>query len=487
MRENKSITKNYIFNLCYQVLIIIIPLITTPYISRVLGANGIGVYSYTYSIVTYFCMFAALGTITYAQREIAYCRDSIKNTTIQFWNILIVRVIASLLAVSIYIIVLFNSKNKIIMLIQGLYLLGVATDVSWFFQGLEEFGKVVFRNMVIKILNVCFIFVFVKDTNDLWLYVLSMSLFPVIGNATLWLYLPKYLCKVRINEICPLKNLHEIMQLFVPTIAIQIYTVMDKTMIGIFTNDNTQNGYYENAIGMVRLCLLLITSFGTVMVPRIAYVFSNNQWELLLKYMRRTYRFVWLLSIPIFIGLCLVAELFVPWFYGDGYTEVIYLIQICSGLIIATGLNDVTGIQYLVPTKRQNIFSTTVFIGAAVNFILNLILIPRFYARGAAIASVIAESVIAIAQFIYIIYIEKTFKWKDIFNNMIKYVISGCVMALILILIKDWCKPDIVGTIIYVTCGVLSYFLVLILLRDSFIIEILKNGIERINRRKINV
>ena len=467
MGAKKSITKNYIFNLIYQILVIIIPLVTTPYISRVLGANGIGVYSYTYSIVTYFCMFAALGTVTFAQREIAYCRDNIENATVQFWNILIVRIVASIMSILIYSVVIINSRNRIIAIMQGLYILGVATDISWFFQGLEEFGKVVFRNMIIKILNVVFIFAFVKESKDLWLYVISMSLFPIVANIALWFYLPKYLIKISISKISPQINIKEILQLFIPTIAIQVYTVMDKTMIGVLTKDDAQNGYYENAIGMVRLCLLLITSFGMVMIPRIAYLFSNNQREQMCEYMKRTYRFVWLLAIPIFIGLIFVADLFVPWFFGDGFDEVIILIQICSGLIIAVGLNDVTGTQYLVPTKKQNIYTMTVIIGASVNFVLNLILIPKFYAVGAAFASVIAEIVIAITQFIFIIYIEKSFKWRDIFGNMSKYIFAGSVMCVGLCIIKQACMPSILGTGIFVLFGSALYFVCLFLLKDE--------------------
>lgn len=480
----KSISKNYMFNLIYQVLNIIIPLVTMPYVSRVLGAEGIGVYSYTYSIITYFTLFAALGTVTYAQREIAYIQNDKEKYTKAFWEIFILRAVACIIASLGYIIVILNSKNVVITLVQGLYLLGIFSDISWFFQGLEEFAKIVIRNIIMKILNLVFIFVFVKNENDLVLYILGMALFPVIANFTLWMYLPKYLTKVCFRILRPFRHLKETMQLFIPTMAIQIYTIMDKTMIGLFTSDNSQNGYYEQAIGMVRLCLLIITSLGTVMAPRIANTFAQGEHEKIREYMQNTYKFVWLLGMPMLLGLIAIADLFVPWFFGPGYDEVIVLIQICSGLIIATGLNDVTGIQYLVPTKKQNVFTVTVCIGAATNFCFNIVFIPILYAKGAAIASVLAESVIAIAQFIYIIYIQKKYCWKDIFGKCWKNVLSAFIMFVSICGIKYYMKPNIVCTMLSILFGGIVYLVLLRLMKDEMLLMFIYKVIEILKARQ---
>lgn len=466
---HSNITKNYIFNLSYQILAILVPVITAPYTSRVLGAEGIGTYSFTYSIVTYFTLAAALGTITYAQREIAYVQQNSKAFTKIFWEIVILRMAASLICSLLYLIFIRNTGNFTVGFIQGLYLIGTATDISWFFQGIEEFSKIIFRNMLIKLINIAFIFLCVKGQDDLLLYLFGMAFLPILGNILLWFHLPKYLVIINPKCIHPLRHLKHTIQLFIPTVAIQIYTVLDKTMIGIFTSSNEQNGYYEQSISLVRVSLTLITSLGTVMIPRISNTFASGNLVMLKTYMKQTYQFVWFLSFPLFGGLLMTASTFVPWFFGEGFGSVTILIQIFSFLMIAVGLNDVTGMQYLIPVKKHNIFTITVLIGAVTNLGLNLLLIPLYAAKGAAIASIIAESVITITQFIYVIYIEKTFTWHDILGKSWKYAFSCVVMMAGLAIIKRYLPNTISATFILILSGIVIYLGILLGIKDEFL------------------
>ena len=246
--KEPSIKKNYLFNSSYQILALIVPLITTPYVSRVLGANGIGIYSYTYSIVSYFVLFSALGTATYSNRNLGIVRDNIEERTKFFWNIFSLRAILSSISLVIYFsYVIILAENKFIAALQGIYLLDLMMDVTWFFQGMENFKIIAVRNYVIKLVNVIFIFTMVRDEGDLWWYVLGLAGWTFLANLSMWIPLRKLIKSPSIKRIKPFKNISIIIQLFVPTIASQIYTMLDKSMIGWISGNPSENGCYEQS------------------------------------------------------------------------------------------------------------------------------------------------------------------------------------------------------------------------------------------------
>lgn len=203
-------------------------------------------------------------------------------------------------------------------------------DISWFFQGLEEFKKVVMRNMAVKILSVVAILLFVKTRNDLNLYFVINVLGVLIGNLTLWLYLPKYIEKVRIKNLEILKHIKPNIALFIPQVAIQVYNILDKTMLGNMLSDKSEVGYYEQSQKIVKLLLSIITSMGTVMTPRIANIYSNGKKEEMQYYLKQSFYFVFLLSIPIILGLISITDKFVPIFFGIGFEKTAILMKIIS-------------------------------------------------------------------------------------------------------------------------------------------------------------
>ena len=468
----KSIKRNYIYNLVQQILMLLTPLITTPYISRVIGAEGIGTYSYAASVVSYFTLFAALGTANYGQREISYCQEDRRRRSEVFWNNELLCIITTLICLCLYVIFcLFLHENKIIFLILSLSVIDVCLNVSWLLTGMEEFGKVVLRNIIIKIFSISFIFIFVRTKNDLIIYVLGLTLVNVLSDLSLWSFIPKFVDKPKLKELKPFKQIKIVLSMFIPTIAISIYTVLDKTMIGVITKSSAENGFYEQAIKISKIALTVVTSLGTVMIPRIGYHFEKKENEHVRQYMYRSYRFVGLLGIPMYLGLIAISSNFVPWFFGNGFEEVVPLLKILGFLILAIGVNNVTGMQYLIPTKRQNTFTITVLIGAAVNFIANIILIPFKGAIGAAFASVLAESIIAVIQ---LWIVRKELLIIIILRDSVKYIISGAFMFSWLIFIKRYLSPSILNTIILFLNGGFVYFISLLLLRDSFCIESVK-------------
>lgn len=471
--KKKSISQNYLYNVVYQLLVILLPLITTPYISRVLGAEGVGKYSYAYSLVTYFTLLAVLGTSVYGQREIAAKRDNRESISIIFFEILLFRGIStSVVLISYMIFIFYVRENNAIMIVQSLYIIAVFFDISWFFQGLEEFKTIIIRNLIIKGLNLIFIFIFIKDCDDLVLYIVGLACFTVIGNFTIWFYLPKYVKKIPWKQLRPFRNIRQMIEMFIPTIAMQIYLVLDKTMIGAFAESSLENGYYEQAEKIVKVSLTIVTAMGTVMIPRISYVFAKESIDKVKEHIYRSYRFVWFLGWPIFFGLIAMSNIIVPWFLGNGFEKCTTLICILSFLVIVIGISNVTGTQYLIPVRKQRIYTITLTIGAIINLALNFILIPRYFSIGAAVASIIAEIVITIGQLIYVIYGEEKFDLKKIINPMYKYLTVSVGMFILLTILKKFFEARILDTFFLILIGGAFYLLMMAVLKDEFVIKI---------------
>lgn len=477
----KSIKRNYIYNLSYQILSIIAPFITTPYLSRVLGADGIGTVSFAESIVSYFVLIATLGLTSFGQREISYVQDSpVKRTTV-FWETKLLECFTSFIVILVYIPFSMRLSNRVLYLILGMNLLSVVASVTWFFQGMEEFRLIVLRNTVIRVLNIVYIFTFVKTKQDIYYYVFGSAFFTLLSGVSLWFYLPRYLVKVDWKSLRPFRHFAAVLSLFIPTVAIQIYTVLDKTMIGLITKNAFENGYYAQAITISKMTLVLVTALGTVMIPRIGFHYAKNELETVRALMYRGYRFVWFLGIPLCFGLISIAPVFVPWFYGPGFEKVTPLLSILSFLILAIGINNVTGMQYLIPTKRQNLFSLTVIIGAVVNFGLNLILIYWFSSMGAAVASVIAETVIALVQ---LYFVRDELSAKVVFTSCSHYFLAGLLMLSILKLIGGKLAASIWNTLFMIAIGAAVYFLALFCMKDQFLFDNVRSTLNRVLKRE---
>lgn len=477
----KSIAKNYIYNLIYQMLTIVLPLITTPYLSRVLGAENIGIYGYTLSIVTYFVLFGTLGIAMYGQREIAYVQNNQTKQSKTFWEIVITRFITLTIAsVTFYITFCIRGQYTTYYTILLLELLANALDISWYYQGIEDFGKTVIRNLVVKILSLVCIFVFVKTQADLWKYMLIYVLANALGNATMWLYLPKMLQKISLKTLEFKKHIKPVLSLFVPQIATQIYVVLDKTMIGNITNNMSDVGFYEQAQKIVKTAMLVVTALGTVMNSRIANAFAENKKEDVKKYLMQAFNIVWMLGIPITLGIMAVSSNLVPWFYGEGYEPVIQLLIATSPILLAIGLNNVTGIQYLIQTKQQKNYTISVTIGAIVNVIFNFILINLIGTVGAAISSVLAEFTILGVHFIYM---RKDIKILDVLKLSIKYLISGLIMYVIVLNISKLISPSILNTFILIAIGAIIYFIILLILKDKFLNDIINQVVVTVKNK----
>ena len=277
--KEPSIKKNLLLSTAYQVLTMLTPLITTPYISRVLGAGGIGIYSYTYSIESYFSMFAALGTVSYGSREIARNRNDRKRYSLLFWEVELLTILTTSVCLILWgILVTISTKYKLYYTILSFYLIATMFDISWLYAGIEQFRYTVVQNSIFKLLGIIALFIFVKDKSHVAVYTLIMSLSMLLGNLSMWIYLPKFIDKVQLKNIHLMHHIKETLIYFIPTIATSIYTVLDKTLIGAITQNSNENGYYEQATRIINMAKsVTFSGLNSVLGARISYLYAEKK------------------------------------------------------------------------------------------------------------------------------------------------------------------------------------------------------------------
>ena len=475
-----SVKKNYLYNLLYQMTSVLLPVLTIPYVSRVLSADGIGINTVTYANTQYFILLGSLGISIYATKKIATIREKKDKLKKTFWEIFSIQFTGCILAYMVFALTLGQShKYGVFYMLQGFYILAAAVDISWYFLGIENFKNASLRSFFAKIISVILIFIFVKTRDDLWKYILINAGTMFVGQLIMWFYVGKDMLKVK--EIGKLKiamHIMPILALFVPQIATQVYTVLDKTMIDLFKGA-VEAGYYDQSQKIVRILLSVVTSLGIVMLPRIANLFSKDDLNEVKKSLRKAFVVISFLSIPITFGLIGISDKFVPILFGNEFLSVIPLTKISPVLVIIIGLGNVFGTQYLLAIGKNKEYTASVCIGALVNFCFNLLLIPRFAAMGAVIATVSAELSIALIQF-WFARVVFDFTW---IKETYKYWVSGILMLAIVRLVGNVTPISILFLVLQIAIGSLVYFISLIILRDKFLFEAIENVIDRTRKR----
>lgn len=472
-----SVKKNFTYNIVYQILILIIPLITAPYISRVIGAEGQGIYSYTYSIAQYFVLFAMLGLNNYGNRTIAKIRDDKEKLSKEFWSIYGLQIITTTIMLILYItyIIFLDSSYKLYNTIQLVYVFSAMFDINWFFFGMEKFKLTVIRNTIIKILSACSIFIFVKSKNDLVLYMLIMVGAPLISQLSLWTFLRKYIFFVKPTWNSIKKHIKPNAILFVPVIAVSIYKMMDKIMLGNMSNISNV-GYYENAEKIINIPNSIITALGTVMLPRMSNLVANGNNTKIEQYINKSMKFILFLSVPIAFGLIAIGKNFAPLFFGENFVKTGEIIQYLAITLVFISWANVIRTQYLIPNEKDKSYIISVFLGAIINFVINSLLIPKYNAIGAAIGTIFAEMVVMIYQ---TYTVRKELSIKKYFKYLLKFLVSALIMYLIIIQFERIIENKYILIFTQIMLGALIYFTI----NYKYILENIKEIIHK--KRKI--
>lgn len=449
----KKENKNFLYNVIYQILIFIIPLILTPYISRVLGVRNIGVYSYTYSIISYFMLFAMLGINNHASRNIAKCFENKEKLSYTFCSIYSFQLICFFISNVAYIIFLliFHYKYKNIMLVQSLFLVSSLFDINWLFFGLEKFKITISRNILIKVLSMILVFIFVKSPNDLWKYTLIMSGSTLLSQLYLWIFVRKEIIFVHVSKKEILSNLKPCLILFIPIISYSIYRIMDKTMLGSISN-SIELGNYESAEKIINIPISFITALGTVMLPHMSKISK----EKLKKNIYSSFELSFFFVCPIFIFLEIIAGNFSSIFFGSGFKKTEYIIRIMMFTTLFSAISNIVRTNYLIPTKKDAIYVKSTIYGATANLILNVIFIKKYGAYGACIGTIAAELILMIYQSYHARDIIDFFR---VFKLFVKYLSKSIMVGLPVWLIELSPLNSMVKLVSQVIITIILYFI----------------------------
>lgn len=479
--KRASVKSNFIYNMTYQVLNILLPLITTPYISRVLQAENIGIYSYTYSIVSTLVLIGSLGVGTYGQYQIARCGDDKQKISQNFWEIQVVKTISICIVLLPYLLfALMYKEYTIYFLVQIPYFVSAILDISWLYQGLENFKTVAIRNIVIKIVSLVAIFVFVKTFDDLIAYILILCLSQFAGNLIMWVNVPQIIEKVRISASGLIKHIKPTFVYFIPTVAHQIYAVLDKTMLGAIGQSYEENGFYEQGHKVINIVITVISSYTVVMRSRMTVYYAEGNKDKIASAFEKSANFIALLVFPMTFGLLAVAKNMVPWFFGDGFEKVTTILQIFSPILIFMGYSRLIGSHILTPSGRQSKSNVAQCVAAGINAMFNAILIPQLNSIGAIISSIMAEIIIVV---MYAWFVRDEFSVSVLVKTGWKKLVSAIVMFCAVYPTNAYLPSTIPGSICQIALGGLVYFAVLLILRDRFTIDTIMSYIKKLGRK----
>lgn len=436
---------NLILQSAYQILNMVLPLITAPYISRVLGVDNVGIYSYTYTIANYFVLFAMLGVNNYGSREIARVKDNRKKLDYTFSSIFYFHAITSILALTVYIIYIlsFSGQYRVYAIIQTLYVIGAFFDINWLFFGLEKFKITVTRNFIIRILTVCAVFLFVRESGHLLRYIVIMAVGTVLSQSAVWLFVSKNVSFVYVDKKKILVHLKPMLILFIAIFATSIYRQMDKIMLGKMSS-MVELGCYEYADKMIMFPISLITALGTVMLPRMTNLYANGEKNEAEQILNVSINIAMWFSSALAFGMAAISEKFSVLFFGDEYLLTGVVISFLCVTIWLITFNNVIRTQYIIPKQKDSIYVWAVCFGAIINFIINIILIPQFGGVGAAIGSICAYLCVFVWQ---CVGVSKFIPIKRYIASAVPPALIGFAMYLIIRML-DKKMPNTWGSLI---------------------------------------
>lgn len=462
---DRKIFLNYIYNIFYQIVKIVLPFFLVPYTMSHLGASTLGISDFASNISSWFILFGILGINVYGSKQLAKVRDNKEELSKQFFEILSVQVINMLIVTILYIlyIVLFVNNNQLIYYLVLITVISSAFDITWLYYAVENFKTVSIRNVIVKILGVFCIFAFVKKPEDLWLYVVINGASDLIGHLITYSGLHKYIkfTKFSITEAYK-HHLVPTFLLFIPTIAINVYTLLDQTMLGVMIEDKSAVALYKAAQGFVKMFLYFITAIGSVVMPRIANLYAKDNKEQINDFINKSFGLACLLGLPMMIGMFCLSPNFFPWYLPEN-PEIVLLVQFSCPIILMIAFSNVFGTEYLVPTEHTKEYTISIVSGAIVNFCFNLVLIHFFGAVGACIGSVIAESTVTIIQYLFI---RKYVQIKG-FRTIVKCSVASIIMGLAVYFSGLLLPSTFLFNLIQILIGVIIYVILLVIFKEK--------------------
>ena len=483
MKENKSLKINTALNMFRMLLTVLVPLITFPYASRILDPDGIGKINFSNSVIALFITFALLGTNTYASREAAKIRDNKFLLSKFSKEILIINICSTIISYLIFFILLFTipkfSNYITIMLICSTKIFFTIFGMEWLYTATEEFKYITIRSFVFQVISLIFLFLFVHEKKDLYLYALFGVISAVGSNICNFINCRHY---INLFQKCNLeikKHLKYIFVFFGMALVTNVYTVLDSTMLGFLTDD-IQVGYYSAATKIVKMVIGLLTAVSGILLPRLSYYAEGNNRNSFDTLFYKSAIIFWMLCIPMTIGLYILSEPLLILFSGGKFIQALQPMHIITPIIFSISTASFIGCG-LSALRKEKISLIAVCIGAVMNTTINFIFIPKCGASGAAYGTITAESIVMLIQ---LIYMKKYFFKKKIFKNLIQIFLSTVCMGICICYLVSFFENPLQKIVIGFFSGIIIYSLILFLLHNEYFCEYIKKIFSRINRRK---
>jgi len=480
---SRSIKENYILNLINTGSQVLFPLIAFPYASRIMMADGIGEVNFYTSIITYISLFTCLGIPMYAIREVARVRDNIKEANRVTVEILLLHSFLTIIGYIIVGVICFTIgkvQNDIpLFLILSATIFFNAIGCEWFYQGIEDFRYITIRGLIVKTIGIFLLFFFVRTKADI-LYYGAYTVFGVLGgNIFNFVRLSKYIHKkfIKIKELYPFKHLKPALHVFVFNIIVSIYVQLNIIILG-FMKDNVAVGYFTAGTKVTYLTLGISSAFGSVMLPHLSNLIAKGKTEEFKGLVQKAFSFIFAITLPLSVGMFFISPYAVHLLCGNRFAPSIIITQITAITVFFIGLSNVLGMQILYPLGKINEVIQCTLIGAIVDLIANLVLIPFFAQNGTAIATVLAEFSVTFSM---LLIGKKNIPVKYLNCQYLNYIIGSIIMGFILFLIRFIHASDIVMIIYMVIIGSVSYLVFLYMKKDQFCMQFLSSITTRIN------
>ena len=449
------------------------PVITFPYASRILAPEGIGKINFANSVVAFFVTLALLGTNSYATREAAKIRDD-KYALSKFTKeILFINIFSTVFSYLFFFILVFTVKKfenyTVLLLICSIKIFFMIFGMDWLYAATEEFQYITIRSIIFQIISIVFLFLFVRSPNDLYWYALFGILSAVGSNICNFIHSRLYVdlsihCKLEVS-----KHLKYIFTFFGMTLVANVYAVLDTTMLGFLTND-TQVGYYSAATKIVKMIIGILTSLATVLLPRLSYCIEKQDKNVFSSLLEKSMSVFWLLSMPMTVGIFLLTTPLLSTFSGTQFLDAQIPMKIISPLVFIISTASLLG-SPLSAMRKEKISLVAVICGAITNVTLNFCLIPKYGVSGAAIGTVVAESIVTGVQFIYL---KTFFNNKNFWLNALQAIFATAIMGVAVFFIIDNTSNNILQLALCSSVGIFIYAGILLLFRNSYFIDILR-------------
>lgn len=459
----KSIAKNALFNILYKVLNVLFPLVTTIYISRILCPAGVGKVAFAQNVCSYFTVVAALGLPTYGIREIARHRNDRNKVDELFSDFFWINIISTSLCVIVYLmsVVFFFKSDTLLFLACGLSLFFNYLNIDWLYQGLEEYVYIAIRSSIVKCLSLIAVFVFVRTSNDYIIYALIISLALGINNIYNIFYARRF-ARIKVSGLHFKKHLRSLLILLSSSLAIQLYSMVDTTMLGAMYNDSIV-GFYSNAQKTVNLALTVVSAISAVFFPRLSFYFKSNR-DKFNRCVSSACKIVIYIALPSSLGIFLVSDDLVEVLFGSSFAPSISIIRILSVLLFVKSIGDVLAYQVMIATGHETWCFYAYAIAAFVNIVLNFVLIPVLQANGAALASVAAELTVNVPLILLSIRMVRiNLNKKYIFSCAISIVF----MFIVVLFLKSIISNPFVSLIFSVLFGIFTYYISTLIFRNE--------------------